>query len=87
MPPRAEFLVRNPKMLEESGPIFPGSRWALTLGASLLLLFALTVSLRWFGGEDAARRESIVQQPVSPEVSAAAATQRSEVTAPDPGDN
>ena len=88
MPPRAEFLNHDLKRFgAEVEPVFFGGRWAMGLGGALLLLFMVTVAIRWLGADASFRREAILQQPVSPEVSSAATAPRSVETAPDPGDN
>lgn len=66
---------------------FLGARWACGLAGALLGLFALTLVLRSLPDDSPAHREKIVQQPTTPDASAAATLPASEVTAPDPGDN
>lgn len=69
------------------GAPFLGARWACGLAGALLVLFALTLALRSLPDDSPAHLEKIVQQPTTPDASAAATLQPSEVTAPDPGDN
>lgn len=69
------------------GVPFFGARWAVRLCAALLVFFALTVAIRYLLPAVPARVETIIQQPVTPEISAAANPERADTTAPDPGDS
>ena len=87
MPLPAEFTAPDPDAIGEAGrPPFPGARWACGLAATLLASFALTLALRSLPSDEPARAEKIVQQPITPEASAAALNKSPDLTAPDPGD-
>ncbi len=84
----ADLLPADPRPADAPGSAaFFGGRWALILATALVILFSGTVAVRGLLSASPAKMESIVQQPVTAEVSAAAGSQRAEVTAPDPGDN
>ncbi len=91
MPLPADFFppisARGNRTDSGEDPPFFGARWAVRLCATLLLLLALTVALRYVLPASPSKVETISQQPVTPEVSAAATRASSDATAPDPGDN
>ena len=84
MPLPAEFLANDPvnPRVSTAGTIY-GKRWALALGVTLLIAFALVTFLRW-AGEDSPAVEQVVQQPITAD--GMINSPRADLTAPDPGD-
>lgn len=84
----ADLLAPDPARLSAPAHAsFLGARWACGLAGTLLVLFALTLLSHVLSADDPSRVEKIVQQPVTPEAAAAAASKPSAVSADDPGDN
>ncbi len=85
MPLDAELLADDPAgSLVSTSPRVYGGRWAGALGGAMLLLMAGVTLLRWTG-DGASALEKAVQQPIPPD--ALISSPRSDLTAPDPGDN
>lgn len=65
--------------------VLTGGRWALRLVGTLLVAFALIDLLHWRSAASPTALETVVQQPVPADNTPP--DTRSDVTAPDPGDN